>query len=124
MIRHRAMLRHHHTLQNAARRLWGAGSEALPRFKKQVTCIVRNGSGAEPHQRISHIGGPKPLHWKIPLSVAIAGIKSGEWIFYALVRGKPELIIVARGPDGHEYIKTLSDGEQPSNLLALPDCPD
>lgn len=24
---------------------------------------------------------------------------------------------------GHEYLKTRADGEQPDNLLALPECP-
>lgn len=123
MIGYRSVHRPHYSLQVAARRLWGSGGGAnLPKFKKQVTCVTQT-DYTEAHQRISHIGGPKPLQWQIPISVAIAGIKSGEWIFYALVRGKPELIVVARSPHGHEYIKTLSDGEQPANLLSLPPCP-
>jgi len=31
-------------------------------------------------------------------------------------------VIVASGL-GRKYLKTTADGEQPDNLLALPDCP-
>ena len=32
-------------------------------------------------------------------------------------------MIVAKSRWGHKYLKTDSDGEQPDNLLALPECP-
>jgi hypothetical protein len=31
--------------------------------------------------------------------------------------------VVARAASGHKYLKTESDGEQPNNLLSLPECP-
>jgi hypothetical protein len=32
-------------------------------------------------------------------------------------------VIVAVSRLGHKYLKTEADGEQPDNLLSLPECP-
>jgi len=32
-------------------------------------------------------------------------------------------VIIAVSKYGNEYLKTESDGEQPDNLLSLPECP-
>ena len=31
-------------------------------------------------------------------------------------------VIVSKSRYGHEYLKTVADGDQPDNLLALPEC--
>jgi len=31
-------------------------------------------------------------------------------------------VVVAKSQYGHKYLKTVADGEQPNNLLSLPEC--
>jgi len=61
--------------------------------------------------------------WKISQERAIQGIESGEWSFYVSRGGRTVDVIVATSRYGHKYIKTVADGEQPDNLLSLPECP-
>jgi hypothetical protein len=39
------------------------------------------------------------------------------------VGGQTVWVIVARSAAGNKYLKTQNDGEQPNNLLSLPECP-
>ena len=32
-------------------------------------------------------------------------------------------LVVAKSAQGNKYVKTESDGDQPNNLLSLPECP-
>ncbi|WP_293875992.1 MULTISPECIES: DUF3892 domain-containing protein [unclassified Sphingomonas] len=43
--------------------------------------------------------------------------------FPACCHGSTVQVIVARSVSGNKYLKTQSDGEQPNNLLSLPECP-
>lgn len=88
----------------------------------QIMCINKSNRQSA-HERITHVGGTTPKRWKITQPEAIAHIKSGEWKFYTSVNGKSVWVIVARTGQGHEYLKTENDGEQPNNLLSLPECP-
>jgi hypothetical protein len=54
---------------------------------------------------------------------AIAGIESGKWSFYVQRFGRSAIVIIALSSYGHKYLKTEADGEQPNNLLGLPECP-
>jgi hypothetical protein len=71
-----------------------------------------------PHERISHIGGDG---WKITLQEGIDLIASGLWSFYVSVHGIRVDVIVATH-NGHKYLKTRADGDQPNNLLSLREC--
>lgn len=43
---------------------------------------------------------------------------------YYVVRGGNEVeVVVAESRFRHKYLKTKPDGEEPNNLLALPECP-
>jgi hypothetical protein len=53
---------------------------------------------------------------------AIRGIERGEWNFYVSRGGRTVNVIVAVSRWNHKYIKTEADGEQPDNLLSLPEC--
>jgi hypothetical protein len=77
------------------------------------------------HERIKSIGGTKPdgSRWKITQEEAIKYIEADMYSFYVSVQGKAVRIIVATSRFGHKYIKTEADGEQPNNLLSLPECP-
>lgn len=43
--------------------------------------------------------------------------------FYVSVQNRPVKVIVAVSKYGNKYLKTEADGEEPNNLLSLPECP-
>lgn len=90
----------------------------------QVDCINKQ-DRENPWERITHIGGPNAdkTRWKLTQQQAIEGIESGKWDFYVgdtVLTGVK--VIVAVSQHGNKYIKTESDGEEPNNLLSLPEC--
>ena len=89
----------------------------------QIQCINK-ANRANPHERISHVGGinPNNTKWRLSLDEAIKGVESGRWRFYTLVNGKSVWVVIATH-NGHKYLKTQADGFHPDNLLALPECP-
>ena len=89
----------------------------------EIKCIKKS-DRYNPHERITHIGGLNPggTRWKITHTEAIEGIESGKWSFYVNANGKSVQVIISRSARGNKYLKTESDGEQPNNLLSLPEC--
>jgi hypothetical protein len=90
----------------------------------QVKCINKS-DRYNPHERILSIGGTNPdgTRWKLSEQDAIAGIERGKWQFYVNVGEKTAWVIIALSAQGHKYLKTEADGENPNNLLSLPECP-
>jgi hypothetical protein len=90
----------------------------------QVKCINKS-DRYNPHERIISIGGTNAdgTRWKLSQKDAIEGIEIGKWKFYVSVGGKSVWVIIAKSAQGNKYLKTESDGEQPNNLLSLPECP-
>jgi hypothetical protein len=60
--------------------------------------------------------------WKVSQPDAIEGIETGKWEFYVRRGGYIVNVIVAVSRYGNKYLKTQPDGEQPDNLLSLPEC--
>ena len=90
----------------------------------RVDCVNKT-DRYNPHERIRNIGGRNAdsSRWKLSQEDAIAGIESGKWDFYVSVNGQAVAVIVATSRLGYKYLKTVADGEQPNNLLSLPECP-
>jgi Protein of unknown function (DUF3892) len=89
----------------------------------QIKCINKS-DRLNPHERITHVGGYETSQWKITQQQAITYIESGEWSFWVKPPKADKVgVIVATSRYGNKYLKTEADGEQPNNLLSLPECP-
>ncbi|MGR3592214.1 MAG: DUF3892 domain-containing protein [Limimaricola soesokkakensis] len=89
----------------------------------QIKCI-RRANHWKPRERISHVGGGSLVNrWKLELDEVIQKIESGECVFFVNVDSDPVAVKVAVDRDGKKYIKTVADGDLPTHLLNLPECP-
>jgi hypothetical protein len=90
----------------------------------RVECINKT-NRTDPHERISHIGGPNPngSRWKLAEADAIAGIEDGRWSFYVERPQGDRVEVIVASRLGRKYLKTTADGDMPNNLLSLPECP-
>jgi hypothetical protein len=90
----------------------------------RITCINKT-DRQNPHERIKYIGGPNAdgTRWRMSQPDAVAAVEAGTYRFWVSVDGNKVWVIVAKSAAGHKYLKTENDGEQPNNLLSLPECP-
>ncbi len=92
--------------------------------RHQISCINKS-DRYDAHERILQIGGVNNdgTRWKLSQVVAITAIEEGKYSFFVTAGGRTADVIVAVSRYGNKYIKTEAEGEQPDNLLSLPECP-
>lgn len=91
--------------------------------QREIQCINKS-NRASAHERILNIGGViGGRRWKMTQGEAIKGIEQRVYAFYVNRGGSQVKVVVATSQYGNKYIKTEADGEQPNNLLSLPECP-
>jgi Protein of unknown function (DUF3892) len=77
------------------------------------------------HEQIQAICGIKPdgSHWSLTQDEAISQIEDGIAVFYVeRAGGRRFEVTVAMDFHAHKYLKAVTDGEQPDELLYLPNC--
>ncbi len=91
--------------------------------RHEILCINKSDRN-NPHERIVNIGGRNNdgTAWKLSQEKAIEGIDRGDWEFFVQKGGTTTNVVVAISRYGNKYLKTQADGEQPDNLLSLPEC--
>ncbi|SEG15565.1 DUF3892 domain-containing protein [Algoriphagus boritolerans] len=89
----------------------------------EILCINKD-DRQNPQERITHIGGKNSsgTRWKLTLDEAIRSIEKGEYAFYVYRGGSKVDVIISTSRSGRKYLKTKNDGEEPNNLLSLPEC--
>ena len=93
--------------------------------RMRISCVNKT-DRYNPHERIRSVGGlnANSTRRKLSQEEAISGTETGRWSFYVdRPQAKRVDVIVATSRYGNKYLKTTADGDQPNNLLALPECP-
>ena len=89
-----------------------------------IRCVVRT-NRTNAHELIHSVGGVKPdgSHWLLTQDKAISYIQDGTYVFYVEKAGGHQVEVVVATNEYGNYLKTVTDKEQPSKLLSLPTCP-
>lgn len=91
----------------------------------RISAVQRHAAGS-PQTRIRAVGGVRPdgTHWRMTTDEAIKAIRRGERLYVEEPIGDPVEVTVSHTAAGREYLRTLADGDDPNNLLALPELDD
>jgi len=91
----------------------------------RITAVSKLEGGA-PQSRITAVGGLRPdgTAWRMSVADAAKAIRRGDRFYVEEPAGDPVDVEVGTTGAGVDYLRTVSDGEEPNNLLALPELPD
>jgi len=89
----------------------------------EIKCVNKS-DRYNPHERIIAIGGVNldGSNWKLSQQDAVRDIETGKYQFFVKAGGRIVDVIVAVSRYGNKYLKTVSDGDHPNNLLSLYEC--
>ena len=90
----------------------------------RIDCVNKQPRN-DPYRQITHVGGVNSNggRWRITQDNAIDRIETGRNSFYVeRPSGDRVEVVVAVSRHGNKYIKTEADGDEPNNLLSLPEC--
>jgi hypothetical protein len=106
-------------LDNEAARTSGAPAEW------RVSAVATREHGAARH-RIVAVGGTHPdgTAWRLTVPEAIREVERGRRMYVERPVGDAVDVVVSRTGAGRRYLRTVADGDEPNNLLALPPLPD
>lgn len=124
-----ALDRHRHDFEREAtgmidhRRAGQFLDEQRPDFLIQVDS-PELGAGGKMNSRSERTAAPdRACRIDHQLAEMILAVGEGKWRFFVHVNGNSVWVVVAVSRYGNKYLKTEADGEQPDNLLSLPECP-
>ena len=88
----------------------------------EIMCIKKNTRECI-HERIRAVGGvhPNGSSWTLSQPQAISDIETRKSTFFVNVRRDRVRVVVGFSRSGHKYLKSEQDGEQPNDLLSLPE---
>lgn len=90
-------------------------------LRLRISCVEKDDHD-NVHEQIKLIGGRYAgIPWRLCTANAIKLIERGRYSFY-VSDGDRETDVVIAIKNGRKYLRTLTDGEFPEELLALPEC--
>ena len=93
--------------------------------KTQTIRCINKIDRENPYERIQRVGGLNPdgRRWSQTQQQTVQDIDTGEWEYFVGEGVHRVKVVTALSPFGNRYIKTAADGQEPNNLLKLPECP-
>ncbi|NTA82602.1 DUF3892 domain-containing protein [Agrobacterium tumefaciens] len=89
----------------------------------RIRCIKKQPRN-DIYNRITHVGGVGQTQWTLTTDEVISRIEKRTEAFYVeQPTGDQVDVIVSVSRFGNKYLKTTADGDEPNNLLNLPECP-
>ena len=91
--------------------------------RHEIKCVNKS-DRYNPHERVTAVGGVNPdgSNWKLSQQEAVRDIEAGKYQFFVKAGSRIVDVIVVVSRYGNKYLKTVSDGDHPNNLLSLYEC--
>jgi len=85
-------------------------------------CVKISYCNKTPDNSVYAIGGDDAWggKWGLTVAEAVAHIETGTWAFFVEKPAGDRVEVMIAQRDGRKYVKTVTDGDEPNNLLALP----
>lgn len=92
-------------------------------FQIEIRCVNKT-DRPNPWERIRRVSGVNPdgRRWHLSQEEAIRACDEGRYAFFVKRGGQRVDVIVALNRFGNQYLQTVADGDEPNNLLSLPEC--